>query len=129
LKIQQMRFPDRLNIDFDIEPAAMKAQVPNLLLQPLLENALTHGIGRSASGGHITITALVKNDSLRITVADNGAGLPNNWQMKSATGIGLTNTAARLQQLYGEKHRFDIHNRDQGGVEVEVVMPFRSFNG
>ena len=127
LKIQQMRFSDRLNIDFDIEPAAMKALVPNLLLQPLLENALNHGIGRSASAGHIKIAATANNSSLSITVADNGAGLPNNWQMKSATGIGLANTAARLQQLYGERHRFDIHNREEGGVEVEVVMPFRSF--
>jgi two-component system, LytTR family, sensor kinase len=122
-----MRFSDRLNIDFDIEPATMKALVPSLLLQPLLENALSHGIGRSAAEGHIKISAAANNGSLRITVADNGAGLPTNWQMKSGTGIGLANTAARLQQLYGERHRFDIHNRDEGGVEVEVVMRFRSF--
>ena len=125
LNIQQMRFSDRLNIDFDIEPATMKALVPNLLLQPLLENALSHGIGRSAAKGHIKIAATANNGSLRITVADNGAGLPTNWQMKTSTGIGLANTAARLLQLYGEKQRFDIHNRDEGGVEVEVVMPFR----
>jgi two-component system LytT family sensor kinase len=126
LKIQQMRFSDRLQIDFDIDPSLMNAMVPNLLLQPLLENALRHGIGRSTEAGWIRISAKRENGSLLITVSDNGAGLPSNWQMKTSSGIGLANTAARLQQLYGENHRFDIHNRDKGGVEVEVVIPTRS---
>jgi two-component system LytT family sensor kinase len=126
LKIQQMRFSDRLQIDFDIDPPVMKAMVPNLLLQPLLENALRHGIGRSTEAGWIRISAKRENGSLLITVSDNGAGLPSNWQLKTSSGIGLANTAARLQQLYGENHRFDIHNRDGGGVEVEVVIPTRS---
>jgi len=126
LKIQQMRFSDRLQIDFDIDPPVMKAMVPNLLLQPLLENALRHGIGRSTEAGWIRISAKREKGSLLITVSDNGAGLPSNWQLKTSSGIGLANTAARLQQLYGENHRFDIHNRDGGGVEVEVVIPTRS---
>ena len=126
LKIQQMRFSDRLQIDFDIDPSLMNAMVPNLLLQPLLENALRHGIGRSTEAGWIRISAKRENGSLLITVSDNGAGLPSNWQMKTSSGIGLANTAARLQQHYGENHRFDIHNRDKGGVEVEVVIPTRS---
>jgi len=99
--------------------------VPNLLLQPLLENALRHGLARSVEAGWVGIDAKRQNDSLLITVSDNGAGLPDHWQLKSSTGIGLANTAARLQQLYGEHHRFDIHNRDEGGVEVEVVIPYR----
>jgi len=126
LKIQQMRFSDRLQIDFDIDPSLMNAMVPNLLLQPLLENALRHGIGRSTEAGWIRISAKRENGSLLITVSDNGAGLPSNWQMKTSSGIGLANTAARLQQLYGENHRFDIHNREKGGVVVEVVIPTRS---
>lgn len=125
LNIQQMRFSDRLKVDFDVEPSVMRAMVPNLLLQPLLENALRHGLARSVEAGWINISAKPQNGSLLITVSDNGAGLPHNWQLKSSTGIGLANTAARLQQLYGEHHRFDIHNRDEGGVEVEVVIPFK----
>jgi two-component system LytT family sensor kinase len=126
MNIQQMRFSDRLKIDVDVEPDAMKAMVPNLLLQPLLENALRHGLGRSVEAGWIKILANRQNDSLLITVSDNGAGLPNHWQLAGSTGIGLANTVARLQQLYGDHHRFDIHNRDEGGVEVEVVIPFRA---
>ncbi|HEV8367784.1 MAG TPA: histidine kinase [Pyrinomonadaceae bacterium] len=129
LSIQQMRFSDRLRIDFDIDPTTLKALVPNLILQPLLENALHHGIGRSTEEGSIRVTSKKTNGSLSITISDNGAGLPVNWQLKSNTGIGLANTAARLQQLYGDNHRFDIHNRDEGGVEVELVMPFRKHEG
>jgi signal transduction histidine kinase len=125
LSIQQMRFPDRLQIDLDIDPATSKALVPNFVLQPLIENALRHGIGRSAGAGSIGISSRRENGSLLITVSDNGAGLPNHWQLKTNCGIGLANTAARLQQLYGENHRFDIHNRDGGGVEVEIVIPMR----
>jgi len=125
LNIQQMRFSDRLQIDLDIDPATSKALVPNLLLQPLLENALRHGIGRSAKAGWLGISAKRENGSLLLTVSDNGAGLPRDWQLKSSNGIGLANTAARLQQLYGEQHRFDIHNRDGGGVEVEIVLPLK----
>jgi len=125
LSIQQMRFSDRLQVDFDIDPATSKALVPNLLLQPLLENALRHGIGRSADAGAIRVSSKRENGSLLITVSDNGAGLRHDWQLKTGSGIGLANTAARLQQLYGENHRFDIHNRDSGGVEVEIVMPLR----
>ena len=125
LSIQQMRFSDRLQIDFDIDPTTLKTLVPNLILQPLVENALRHGIGRSTEAGSIKVASKKENGSLSITISDNGAGLPNDWQVKSSSGIGLANTAARLQQLYGNSHRFDIHNRDEGGVEVEIVMPFR----
>jgi LytS/YehU family sensor histidine kinase len=125
LSIQQMRFSDRLQIEFDIDPSTSKALVPNLLLQPLLENALRHGIGRSTEAGSIRISSAKENGRLSIVVADNGAGLPNNWQLKTSSGIGLANTIARLQQLYGENHRFDIRNRDEGGVEVEIVIPLK----
>jgi signal transduction histidine kinase len=125
LNIQQMRFSDRLQVEFEIEPATNHALVPNLLLQPLAENALRHGFGQSVDSGIIRITSRAENGSLRLTVCDNGAGLPDNWQLKSGMGIGLANTAARLQQLYGESHRLDIRNLDDGGVEVVVVIPLR----
>ena len=126
LNIQQMRFSDRLTVKFDIEPRTSKALVPSLILQPLAENALRHGIGQSVGSGFIQISSHAENGSLRLSVVDNGAGLPSNWQLKSGTGIGMTNTAARLQQLYNDNHRFDIRNRDAGGVEVVVVIPFKT---
>jgi LytS/YehU family sensor histidine kinase len=126
LKIQEMRFSDRLQIEFDIDPATTKALVPNLILQPLTENALRHGIGRSADSGLVGISSAITNGHLRLTVYDNGAGLPDDWQMKGSTGIGLANTAARLQQLYDDNHQFDIRNRDGGGVEVVILMPMRT---
>jgi two-component system, LytTR family, sensor kinase len=125
LGIQQMRFSDRLQIEIDIDPKTMKALVPNLILQPLVENALRHGIGRSAASGVIGVSARIEDGLLRMTVFDNGGGLPHNWQLKSSVGIGLANTAARLQQLYGENHRLDISNREEGGVEVVIVTPLR----
>ena len=126
LKIQEMRFSDRLHIEFDIDPATTRALVPNLILQPLTENALRHGIGRSADSGLVGISSAITNGHLRLTVYDNGAGLPDDWQMKGSTGIGLANTAARLQQLYDDNHQFDIRNRDGGGVEVVILMPMRT---
>jgi len=126
LSIQEMRFSDRLEIEFDIDPATTKALVPNLILQPLTENALRHGISRSADSGMVGISSVVDDGHLRLTVYDNGAGLPDDWQMKGSTGIGLANTAARLQQLYDDDHQFDIRNRDGGGVEVVIQMPFRT---
>lgn len=126
LTIQEMRFSDRLRVELDIDPATSKALVPNLILQPLTENALRHGIGRSAASGLVGIRSSAEDGNLRLTVYDNGAGLPDDWQMKGSAGIGLANTAARLQQLYDDDHQFDIRNRDSGGVEVVILMPLRT---
>jgi two-component sensor histidine kinase len=126
LNIQQMRFSDRLQIKLDIDPNTTGALVPSLILQPLAENALRHGIGRSVASGLVGISSHLENGSLKLTVFDNGAGLPENWQLKSGGGIGLANTAARLEQLYGENHRLDVRNRPEGGVEVVIVVPFRT---
>jgi two-component system, LytTR family, sensor kinase len=126
LSIQEMRFSDRLRIELDIDPSTTKALVPNLILQPLTENALRHGIARTADSGLIGIRSAAENGHLRLTVYDEGAGLPDDWQLKGSAGIGLANTIARLQQLYDDDHEFDIRNRDGGGVEVVIVMPLRS---
>ncbi len=126
LSLQEMRFSDRLQIEFNIDPATTKAMVPNLILQPLTENALRHGIGRTADSGVVGISSAAENGHLRLTVYDNGAGLPDNWQLNGSSGIGLANTSARLQQLYDDNHQFDIRNRDGGGVEVVIVMPLRN---
>jgi two-component system, LytTR family, sensor kinase len=126
LTIQEMRFSDRLQIEFNIDPATTKAMVPNLILQPLTENALRHGIARTTNSGFVGISSAAENGQLRLTVYDNGAGLPDDWQLNGSAGIGLANTAARLQQLYDDNHQFDIRNRDGGGVEVVIVMPLRT---
>src|SRR5215217_7640448 len=126
LSIQEMRFSDRLQIELNIDPATSKAMVPNLILQPLTENALRHGISRSADSGLVGVSSAVENGNLRLTVYDNGPGLPDDWQLKGSKGIGLANTAARLQQLYSDSHLFDIRNRDGGGVEVVIVIPLRN---
>jgi two-component sensor histidine kinase len=126
LNIQQMRFSDRLGIELDIDPETTGALVPSLILQPLAENALRHGISRSLAAGIVGISSKIEGNFLRLTVFDNGAGLPENWQLKSSAGIGLANTAARLQQLYGETQRLDVRNRPEGGVEVVIVVPLRT---
>ena len=125
LSIQEMRFSDRLQIELDIDPATTKALIPNLILQPLTENALRHGIARRADSGLVGISSAVQDSHLRLTVYDDGAGLPNDWQLKGSAGIGLANTAARLQQLYDDNHQFDIRNRDEGGVEAVILIPLR----
>lgn len=125
LSIQEMRFPDRLHIYFDIHPATTRALIPNLILQPLTENALRHGIAHSADGGLVGISSALEKKHLRLTVYDDGAGLPDDWQLKGS-GIGLANTAARLQQLYDDDHQFDIRNRPAGGVEVTILLPFKT---
>jgi two-component system LytT family sensor kinase len=126
LSIQEMRFSDRLEVELNIDPATSRAMVPNLILQPLTENALRHGIGRSADSGLLGISSAVEDGHLRLTVYDNGAGLRDDWQLKGSKGIGLANTAARLQQLYDDDHQFDIRNREGGGVEVVILMPLRT---
>ena len=126
LDIQQMRFSDRLQIELDIDPKTMKALVPNLILQPLVENALRHGIGRSTAAGLVGIRSRIVDESLELIVSDNGVGLSSDWQLKGSGGIGLANTAARLQQLYNGAHRFDVRNREEGGVEVVIVIPLHT---
>jgi two-component system, LytTR family, sensor kinase len=125
LTIQQMRFSDRLQITMDIDPNTIQALVPNLILQPLVENALRHGFGGSVASGVIGISSQAEKGLLKLMVFDNGAGLRDNWQLKSGGGIGLANTAARLEQLYNGDHQFDIRNRAGGGVEVVVQIPLR----
>jgi two-component system LytT family sensor kinase len=126
LSLQQMRFSDRLEIEIDIDPNTARALVPSMILQPLAENALRHGIGRSVASGLVGISSHIENGFLKLIVFDNGAGLPENWQLKTSGGIGLANTAARLQQLYGENHRLELRNRTEEGVEVVIVIPFRT---
>ncbi|MEW6210402.1 MAG: histidine kinase [Acidobacteriota bacterium] len=122
LEIEQIRFQDRLTVNIDIEAEALDASVPNLLLQPLVENAIRHGIAPRAAAGRLEITARRRDRRLRVEVRDDGAGLDRNGFRE---GIGIANTRARLEQLYGADHRFEMGNRESGGMTVSIEIPFR----
>ena len=120
-QIEQTRFGDRLKIEMNIATETLDALVPNLVLQPLLENAIRHGIEPHARPGRIEVTARRDGDSLKLEVRDNGGGLVNG---KVVEGVGLSNTRARLQQLYSEHQSFQLANAANGGVAVRVTLPF-----
>ncbi|HKQ99242.1 MAG TPA: histidine kinase [Pyrinomonadaceae bacterium] len=125
LDIQQMRFPDRLKVYMEIAPETLNARVPNLILQPLVENAIRHGVSRRVDAGTVAVHAAREDGTLRIKVTDDGPGLREGWSMEEEKGIGLSNTRERLLQLYGTGQRFDIRNRAEGGVEATLSIPLR----
>ena len=123
LAIEQVRFPDRLRVEVSADPATQQASVPQLILQPIVENAIRHGIGRSSSAGRILISTSKMNGTVELRVQDDGPGL-SPGDSSEDEGIGLANTRARLQQLYGQDARLKIENCDRGGVVVTVNIPF-----
>jgi LytS/YehU family sensor histidine kinase len=100
--------------------------VPNLILQPLVENAIRHGTSRRAAAGTVGVSARRDNGSLRIQIYDDGPGLKRDDGMKAVEGVGLSNTRARLIQLYGERQYFTLTERESGGVAATLVIPFVS---
>jgi two-component system, LytTR family, sensor kinase len=121
LRIQQRRFSDRLRLDFRVAPEALGAAVPTLLLQSLVENAVVHGISRSGRPGTVRIRTERAGDRLVLEVADDGAGLPEDFK----PGVGITNARARLQRLYGDNQRMKIDGAPGKGVVAHVSIPFR----
>jgi sensor histidine kinase YesM len=128
LEIEQVRFGGRLAVDIEIDPPALEAQVPNLLLQPIVENAIRHGIAVRATPGRIGIRAGRADGVLRLEVTDNGPGLssPERSGIQVKEGVGLANTRARLQQLYGPEHRLELSEAPGGGLRVALAVPFRT---
>jgi two-component system, LytTR family, sensor kinase len=125
LEIQQARYGDRLRVEIDVEPAARDVLVPHLLLQPVVENAIRHGLGARADAGRIRIEARCAARTLAIRVEDDGPGLA------AATaglreGVGLGNTRARLRELYGALGTLDIGDRPGGGARVTLTIPLRA---
>ncbi|HEX2191082.1 MAG TPA: histidine kinase [Longimicrobiaceae bacterium] len=123
-RLQQVRYEDRLSVEVHVDEEARGAQVPNFILQPLVENAIRHGIVPSRGRGEVEVRAERAGDRLRVRVVDNGAGLKPRAP-GARTGLGLENVAARLGQLYGGDHRFELRDGDRGGVEVCLEIPFR----
>jgi two-component system LytT family sensor kinase len=123
LDIQKVRFGDRLQVSVDIPAELLQAQVPNLLLQPLVENAIKHGIGKRLAGGTIRVAGARRNGSLCLSVCNDGPGLPADWQA-THNGIGIDNLRTRLQILHGGESELQLRNTDTG-VEVLVTLPLR----
>jgi two-component sensor histidine kinase len=125
LEIQQTRFGDRLRIYREVDSNSMNALVPPLILQPLVENAIRYGIESRESGGTVTIRALREGDTLHLQIADEGEGFSGGQMLGAGNGIGLSNTKARLQELYGDKHQFKITAGHPTGACVEIEIPLR----
>ena len=124
LAIQKARFGDRLTVRYALEPDAMRGLVPTLVMQPLVENALEHGVAPHARPGVIEIAASRTANALTIRVRDNGNGLSER-EGRVKSGVGLANTRGRLRQLYGDRSRLTLANAVGGGLEVILEMPWR----
>src|SRR4051812_24964349 len=126
LSIEQLRFSDRLRVDIDVDPELLDAAVPHMSLQPIVENAVRHGIGPRATPGAIVIRAQRVGDALHVTVRDDGPGFraAGGQSDKHGMGLGLANTRARLKQLYGSCAELRTENGQPGGAQVTMVLPF-----
>jgi two-component system, LytTR family, sensor kinase len=121
LSIEQTRFKDRLTIEKEIDPHALPCEVPTMILQPLVENAVRHGIGKHKQADSISIIARRENGRLRLEVRNRVGRMENGGE--TARGIGLSNTRARLEQLYNHSHSFEITSGEGGGVAVRISFP------
>jgi two-component system LytT family sensor kinase len=122
LDLERIRLGDRLNVRLNIPPETLDALVPAWLLQPLIENAIKHGIAPFSKRGELLIRAERNNCDLLLDISDNGPGLPPTPR---TNGVGLKNISRRLAELYGERFRFEVANATAGGVAAQIVLPFR----
>ena len=125
LEIERIRFRDRLTTRIEAEPQVLDCRVPNLILQPIVENAIRHGVSQRSAPGHVEVRATRAGQLLRLEVRDNGRGLPEGAEERRSKqgGVGLANTRARLQQLYGGSYRFELSNSPAGGAVVTLELP------
>lgn len=124
LKIERTRFPDRLEIKIEVDPVTLDARVPSLILQPVVENAIKHGIAPRAEAGRIEIRAERLDGAVRLQVRDDGPGLPDNAEAMAAGRVGLSNTKARLERMYGEGYSLELGEAPGGGTIVNISIPF-----
>ena len=125
LEIEQLRFGDRLQVRLDMPTETLAALVPNLILQPLVENAIRHAITHRKTAGLVEITAQRVDDELHLRVSDCGPDMPKNGNGALNNGIGLKNTRLRLEELYGAQHHCELYSNNMGGLTVSLQIPFR----
>jgi signal transduction histidine kinase len=123
LGIESARFEGRLHVSVQADDDALSVLVPSFLLQPLVENAIRHGVGPRLSGGRIEVTATGDRAAIRIRVRDDGVGLPSGWAFERDAGVGLRNVASRLEHLYGRSGLMRVVPFASGGVEVQIDLP------
>jgi two-component system, LytTR family, sensor kinase len=123
LAIEAARFADRISVSVKMDEGLAGAVVPGFLLQPLVENAIKHGVGPRKSGGHVRVVARRHGHSVLLQVEDDGVGLPNGWSLERGAGVGLRNLAARLAQIYKRTDLLRVEPSAKGGVTVEVEIP------
>jgi two-component system, LytTR family, sensor kinase len=123
LDIQKVRFAERLQVSVDVPSELFPAQVPSLILQPMVENAVKHGIAKRVQGGAIRIAAFRSNGRITLSVYNDGPSLPLGWE-KTSSGVGISNVRTRLRSLYGDKFDLSLENEDPGGVKASVSLPF-----
>lgn len=126
LQLQLARFGDRLEVDVQVEPHVLHAMVPTFILQPLVENAITHGTSKQLRKGRIELQASSEGPRLRVRVRDNGAGLPPGWDIERSAGIGIANTRERLSHLYGTDQSLSVSPVSAGGVQVDLSLPLHA---
>jgi two-component system, LytTR family, sensor kinase len=129
LDLQKVRFEDRFEVITKVDPDVLDAYVPTFILQPLVENALRHGVLTRSTPGQILIEACREDGALRLSVRDDGPGLPADWDAAGGSGVGLTNTRERLHRLYGKDQSLDIAATPGSGVHVALTLPFRKTRG
>src|SRR5215469_11883075 len=127
LEIERMRFPDRLEVRMRIAPETLDARAPYLILQPLVENAIRHGIAPRSTPGTVEIRSECKDGRLILEVRDDGPGISPDRILKD--GVGISSTRARLERLYGAAHQLELRNAAEGGLVVTLAMPFRLTTG
>jgi two-component system LytT family sensor kinase len=125
LDIEQVRFGDRLTVAFEMEPMTLSAQVPHLILQPIVENAIQHAVAPRTAQSQIKIQAEQRNGLLRLEIKDNGPGIASRDDLPGDRGLGLNNVRARLNQIYGQDFRFELMNAGEGGLTVVMEIPFQ----
>jgi two-component system, LytTR family, sensor kinase len=126
IAIQKIRFAENLRIEIQVAPEVKYALIPCLIVQPLVENAIRHGISRRASGGTVTVIAAPGPNQVEIRVVDDGVGLPPGWALETSSGMGLSVTRERIMGLHpGGSSRFSVRPRTGGGTEVEISLPLR----
>ena len=126
LDIQQIRFQGHLEVHREIEPGVLDALVPNLILQPLVENAIQHGVSKAVGQGYLEVRAWRQDDQLCLSVRDNGPSFSGDGAVETKEGVGLSNTRARLEQLYGAAQSLTFREADGGGLLAQITLPYHT---